>query len=261
VETVSKPSENPPSPMPLHPTYAEIALRLLLSFAAGAVIGLNREERGSTAGLRTTILVCLAAAVAMIQANLLLAAAGKSPDSFVVLDLMRLPLGILSGMGFIGAGAILRRDNLVRGTTTAATLWFVTVIGLCFGGGQIGLGLDALGMAAFVLWALKWLEKKLHSDRQATLVVEIEGDRPGEEDIRQDLEKAGLRILACAVARSGARRSFAWTLSWRERRTEPLRPAVIGELDRDMRVANVEWRPAGFASVRCHGGNDPTSAA
>jgi putative Mg2+ transporter-C (MgtC) family protein len=83
-------------------------------------------------------LVCLAAAIAMIQTNLLLAVKGRTADSFVMLDLMRLPLGILTGMGFIGGGAILRRESLVLGVTTAATLWFVTVIGLCFGVGRSG---------------------------------------------------------------------------------------------------------------------------
>ena len=72
---------------------------------------------------------------------------------------MRLPLGILSDMGFIGAGAIVRRDNLVRGVTTAATLWFAAVMGLCFGGGQLSLGLAALALAIFVLWPLKWVER------------------------------------------------------------------------------------------------------
>ena len=62
--------------------------------------------------------------------------AGKLPTSFMVLDPMRLPPDILSGMGFIGAGAIIRRDNLLLGVTTAATLRLLTVLGLCFGGGQ-----------------------------------------------------------------------------------------------------------------------------
>ena len=65
---------------------------------------------------------------------------GKPTDSFVTLDLMRLPLGILTGMGFIGAGAILKKGDIVLGVTTATTLWFVTVLGLCFGGGQWILG-------------------------------------------------------------------------------------------------------------------------
>ena len=121
-------------------TGQEIALRLGLTVLAGALIGFNRSEHGRPAGLRTTMLVCLAASLSMIQANLLLGAAGRPADSFVTLDLMRLPLGILSGMGFIGGGVILKRQNLVFGITTAATLWFVTVLGLCFGGGQTVLG-------------------------------------------------------------------------------------------------------------------------
>jgi putative Mg2+ transporter-C (MgtC) family protein len=89
----------------------------------------DRGEHGRAAGLRTTLLLSLAACVAMLQGNALMYIVGKTPDSFVVLDLMRLPPGILSGVGFIGAGAILRRDNLVIGVTTAATMWFVTVLG------------------------------------------------------------------------------------------------------------------------------------
>src|SRR3984893_2209354 len=90
--------------MPLTLTWHEIALRLALSVAAGVLVGLDRSEHGRPAGLRTTLLVCLAAAVSMIQANLLLSTMGRPADSFVTLDLMRLPLGILTGMGFIGGG-------------------------------------------------------------------------------------------------------------------------------------------------------------
>ena len=126
--------------MPINLDWQHVLLRLLLTVTAGLVIGFNRGEHGRPAGMRTTLLVGLAASLSMIQANLLLNSVGKTQDSFVVLDLMRLPLGILSGMGFIGAGAILRKDNLVLGVTTAATLWFTTMMGLCFGGGQLGFG-------------------------------------------------------------------------------------------------------------------------
>ena len=129
-------------------------LRLVITLAAGAIIGFNRGEHARPAGLRTTILVCLAASASMIQVNLLLSMSNQK-QSLVTLDLMRLPLGILSGMGFIGGGAILRRGNLVLGVTTAATLWYTTVMGLCIGGGQIRLGLMLLGLAVFVLWGLK----------------------------------------------------------------------------------------------------------
>jgi putative Mg2+ transporter-C (MgtC) family protein len=68
--------------MPLHISWSEIALRLALTIIAGLLIGYNRSEHGKAAGLRTTVLVCLAASVAMIQMNLLLPTAGRSSDSF-----------------------------------------------------------------------------------------------------------------------------------------------------------------------------------
>ena len=141
--------------MPLNPTWEDIALRLLLTLVAGALIGFNREAHGHAAGLRTTMLVCLAASVAMILANMMLTVSGKTDSSFVRIDVMRLPLGILTGVGFIGGGAILQRDKLVAGVTTAATLWLVTVIGLCFGAGDIWLGVAATAISFFVLWLLK----------------------------------------------------------------------------------------------------------
>lgn len=160
--------------MPLTMTWLDVGVRLALSVLAGALFGLNRGESGKVAGLRTTLLVCLAACVAMLQVNALLAQAGKQPGSFAVLDLMRLPLGILSGVGFIGAGAILRKDGMVKGVTTAATLWIVTVIGLCFGGGQIGLGLAALILGWLVLWFLERVEKIIPRQNSARLTVEYD---------------------------------------------------------------------------------------
>lgn len=157
--------------MPLHPTWTEITLRLLLTLIASAIIGFNREARGHAAGMRTTILVGLAAAVAMIQANVLLTVSGKTAASFGVMDLMRLPLGILTGVGFIGAGAILRRGDLVTGVTTAATLWIVTVIGLCFGGGQLGLGAGVTVLTVLTLWALVAIDRSIRRDHRGLLII------------------------------------------------------------------------------------------
>jgi putative Mg2+ transporter-C (MgtC) family protein len=173
--------------MPLHLEWSDIAVRLLCAVLSGFVIGFDRGEHGRPAGLRTTMLVSLAACVAMLQANLLLPVAGKPPDSFVTLDLMRLPLGILSGMGFIGAGAIVRRDNLVLGVTTAATLWFVTVIGLCFGGGQIALGFSALITGALIVTGLRQFERHMKEERQGTITVVSTDGRPSEQEIRASL--------------------------------------------------------------------------
>src|SRR5579872_7251906 len=171
--------------------WPEILQRLVLTLFAGTLIGLNRWERGRAAGLRTTLLVSLAASIAMIQTNLLLGTVGKAPNSFIVMDLMRLPLGILSGMGFIGAGAIVRRDDLVLGVTTAATLWFVTVLGLCFGGGQIALGLVSLALGMIILWLLKWAEELMHRERRATLILTSSIEGPSDEEVRNSLLAGG----------------------------------------------------------------------
>jgi len=154
-------------------TWYDIALRIALTLIGSAMIGINRGEHGHAAGLRTTMLVALAGALSMIEVNLLLGTGGKLGDSFVVMDPMRLPLGILTGMGFIGAGAILQRGKSISGVTTAATLWLVTVIGLCFGSGQIGLGCIAVVIAMFVLWTLKAVDRKWLQDNRATLCLRL----------------------------------------------------------------------------------------
>ncbi|GCD56138.1 cation transporter MgtC/SapB [Acetobacter pasteurianus NBRC 3222] len=122
--------------------------------------------------------MCLAACLSMLQVNWLLDATGKKSGSFVTLDLMRLPLGVLSGMGFIGGGAILRRENMVLGVTTAATLWIVTIIGLCFGGGQIFLGATGTVLGLGVLWGLNFVERKLREDHRAALIVIADTKNP-----------------------------------------------------------------------------------
>jgi putative Mg2+ transporter-C (MgtC) family protein len=159
---------------PLQLTDPQIWLRLILTLIAGALLGLNRGAHGNAAGFRTTILVGLAAAVAMVQADLLLSVGGRTAESFGVMDVMRLPLGILTGVGFIGGGAILKRGHLVTGVTTAATLWVMTVIGLCFGGGQLQLGIKATVLAIITLFALKWLDARIPREHHATLVLETE---------------------------------------------------------------------------------------
>ena len=108
------------------PVWSDIALRLLLAALAGAAFGMNREAKGHAAGLRTTLLVCLAAALAMLLADVLMTTTRRPDHGVISMDVMRLPLGILTGVGFIGGGAILRQGGTVTGVTTAATnRWFL----------------------------------------------------------------------------------------------------------------------------------------
>ena len=231
--------------MPTHLEWSTIAWRLALSALASAAIGVNRGEEDRPVGLRTTMLVTLAAAISMIQVNLLLPIAGKPGDSFVVMDLMRLPLGILSGMGFIGAGAIVRRGNLVQGVTTAATLWFATVMGLCFGGGQIALGLAALALAIFVLWPLKWVEHWIGHHRRGILSVTTDVAIPVEQLILPRLSAAGFRVGDCAVSlgEQGKVCTLRCDIRWHDRHSSRSPVDLARELGRNPDIAAVEWRP------------------
>jgi len=223
-------------------TWQDIALRLFLTVAGGALIGLNREEHAHSAGLRTTLLVCLAASLSMIQVNLLLGIAGKAQNSFVVMDLMRLPLGILSGMGFIGGGAILRKGNLVHGITTAATLWFVTVMGLCFGGGQIGLGLCALALGMIILSGLKQVEKHCKQDRHATLVIAAGQNALPEAEITQTILAAGckMEVTSVTMGENAALQEMKCDIKWKSRAADTQTFSFLKELSARFGLAKID---------------------
>jgi putative Mg2+ transporter-C (MgtC) family protein len=223
-------------------TWSQIWLRLLLAFTAGTLIGFNRSAHGHEAGLRTTILVTLTACVAMIQVNLLLGLTGKAPNSFIQLDLMRLPLGILTGVGFIGGGAILHKKDIVVGVTTAATLWFSTVIGLCFGGGQIKLGLAALGLMAVVLWAFRKLEYFLPQDHDGLLTL-ITKDLKDDE-LRSLLSARNYKVLSSELTYIEHQQcEIRMHIRWRKPARDSSPPAFLEELARRPQVKELHWQP------------------
>ena len=137
--------------MPITPGWVDIAVRLAATVIAGAFIGLDRERGGHSAGLRTTILVGLAACLSMIQANILLATSQSAEGS---MDILRFPLGVLTGVGFIGGGAILKQGATVQGTATAASLWATGAIGVSVGLGSYDV---AVTVALFTFLTLRLL--------------------------------------------------------------------------------------------------------
>jgi putative Mg2+ transporter-C (MgtC) family protein len=203
--------------MPLSPGWQEICVRLALTMIAGAIIGFNRGARGHAAGFRTTILVGLAASVAMIQTNMLLSLAGKTPESFAVKDLMRLPLGILTGVGFIGGGTILKKGDLVTGVTTAATIWVMTVIGLCLGGGQLALGIVTTVLTVVTLWVLKWIDLTIPREHRAVIVVTADNGWSPMSDLPALIAPLKCRALFRERKPSldPAKAEFRFEVSWR----------------------------------------------
>lgn len=227
--------------------WSDVAARLACACAVGLLLGFNRGESGKAAGARTTTIVCLAACVAMIQANALLASAGRASDSFSMMDVMRLPLGVLTGVGFIGGGAILRRGEFIVGLTTAAVLWLATILGLCAGGGLLALAVVGAGVGLVALRGLGWLESLTPRRHEARLVAVVAGPGPSEERLRAALAQARLTIVASAVAIEAGRRRYDFELIQTSRSAQTQAPAAVEALAHEAGVERLEWRRGGLA--------------
>lgn len=236
--------------MPVELHWSAIAIRLLLSVAAGGLLGMERSKTGHAAGLRTTLLVTLAASVSMVQMNLLIETNGKPQNSYVVMDLMRLPLGILTGVGFIGAGAIVRKSELVIGITTAATMWFATVVGLCMGGGQLILGSVSAAIGFAVLWWLRSFETWVERYRAAELIVTIAGEQLSAQVLRERLRAAKIQIRSLSMVHVAGEhnRKFACEVRWPATRGNAEIPQVVNELEALPGVVGLEWKTNGIGS-------------
>jgi putative Mg2+ transporter-C (MgtC) family protein len=238
--------------MPIEIHWPQIALRLALTVLAGGLLGMERSKTGHFAGLRTTQLVTLAAAVSMIQMNLLIQTNGKPQDSYAVMDLMRLPLGILTGVGFIGAGAILRKNEMIVGITTAATLWFATVIGLCLGGGQLILGSVSTVLGFAVLNGLRRFERRIEHYQPADLSLTIAGNHFSPHDLRARLEQARFRIKSMSVAHDLNEhcKTYACQVRWPSSDGNSSDgnadvPEVLAELEQIPGLVRLDWKSAG----------------
>jgi putative Mg2+ transporter-C (MgtC) family protein len=181
----------------MNPT--DYVLRLSAALIAGIILGLEREKRGRAAGLRTTVVVCIASCVAMMLSELL-PAANSSPGIFGG-DPARLAAGVLTGMGFLGAGVIIRQDTLIRGVTTAAVLWLTCIIGLCCGSGHLILASAAVGLALFILLGLPLVERHMDNDGYVTISVHFALPGPDMATVGAVLQRHRLSILTTSVTR------------------------------------------------------------
>ena len=132
-----------------------IALRLVLAAALGGGVGIERQIRDKPAGLRTNMLVCVGATLFMLISTRLAAATGG--------DQTRIAAQIITGIGFLGAGAVLHSRGFVVGLTTAATIWVVAGIGMAVGSGYYGMAALATVLSIVTLTLMGYVEEKLHS--------------------------------------------------------------------------------------------------
>jgi putative Mg2+ transporter-C (MgtC) family protein len=223
-------------------TWQDIAIRLAAAVIAGGVIGFDRGARGRVVGLRTMVLMCLAACGAMIEANLMLVVVGKTSSSFTVLDALRFPLGILSGIGFIGAGAIVRRDKLTMGITTAATIWVATVIGLVLGGGYLGTGAAMVAITVFVLTILKKAEKYVPREHRADITIRISHDGISDGEVYGAINSAGHKVMRTGLV-LGIERVLQIHVAWWGKIPPVAAPNYVGLLAKQPGVTCIEWQP------------------
>jgi putative Mg2+ transporter-C (MgtC) family protein len=128
----------------------EITLKLLLAVALGGLVGLERETSQKPAGFRTNILICVGSAMMMILSGLVLGAEGT--------DLTRIAAGVITGIGFIGAGTIIQARGSIVGLTTAATLWAMAGLGLVIGAGYYLVAVIFTAIIILTLVIFRYIE-------------------------------------------------------------------------------------------------------
>lgn len=145
---------------------ASSLFKLVLSFVLGAVVGSERRHKGQTAGMRTFALITMGACLAMLLSIYI-------PQTYLNLkngDPERIAAQVISGIGFLGAGAIIQMKGSVRGLTTAAGMWVSACIGLTVGAGLYVISVVACLLILFVLLFLEYLEKKLLRSSEQKIV-------------------------------------------------------------------------------------------
>jgi putative Mg2+ transporter-C (MgtC) family protein len=224
-------------PPELH--WAEALLRLVLAGILGGAIGTEREIREREAGLRTHMLVAIGAALFTIVSAYGWNDFNFSQRSGVTYDPTRIAAQIVTGIGFLGAGAIIRHGLSVRGLTTAASLWVVAAIGIAAGAGYYSAAVVTTIVVLVSLWPLRILAHRVFERiRPGEVRLEVEL-QPNESPsvLLESLESRGVAVRAFEVEDARDRRRVALDVRLAEGRPE----MVTAELMRLEQVLGVRW--------------------
>jgi putative Mg2+ transporter-C (MgtC) family protein len=176
--------------------YYEIAFRMVAALLAGGLIGLERSHRGRPAGFRTHALVCLASSLLMLvtvyEPHWMVRV---SPVTNMVLDPTRMAQGIMTGIGFLGAGAIIKEGFTVRGLTTAASIWITAALGILIGIGFWYAATVGTVLALGTLSVFRWVEARLPTETYANFMVRFKrGSAISETDLRKLMGEHGFSL-------------------------------------------------------------------
>jgi putative Mg2+ transporter-C (MgtC) family protein len=151
--------------------YLEMVFRIVAALVAGGLIGLERSHRGRPAGFRTHALVCLASSLLMLVTVYELHWFPRDSAARVIIDPTRMAQGIMTGIGFVGAGAIIKEGFTVRGLTTAASIWITAAIGILTGIGFYFAALIGTVLALGTLSTFRWIEARMPTETYAIFMV------------------------------------------------------------------------------------------
>ena len=158
-------------PSTLEVSHLEMILRLACALFVGAVIGTEREYTHRPAGMRTHILVSIGSCVVMLTSQVIFA---KYLPYGITADPARLSAQVISGVGFLGAGTIMREGLTVKGLTTAASLWTVACLGIAAGGGFYDVALLGMAFAMLALTLFEWLQHRLPGNTSCTYDMTVD---------------------------------------------------------------------------------------
>lgn len=177
------------------PEYFDIAVRLFAALVVGGLIGLERTYRGRPAGFRTHALVCLSTSLLMLITVYETRWFSGITQGRISLDPTRMAQGIMTGIGFLGAGTIMKEGSSVRGLTTAASLWITAAIGILVGIGFFFPALFATGLTLVTLSLFRWVEDKIPAQFYANLILRfaLHAAMP-EAELRRVLKEHGFTM-------------------------------------------------------------------
>lgn len=182
---------------------AGLSIRLLLAAVAGGLIGFEREMRGRQAGFRTHMLVCLGSALVMIvSAQVALSRWPHAEGVEVSVDPARIAYSVMTGIGFLGAGAIIKHGTAIRGLTTAAALWCVAAIGLAAGLGMYTIMAVSSALVLVVLWALNLFERHLSKKLFRVVVLRRPWEPGCITQTAKAIEKHGVTVHGTSFKRT-----------------------------------------------------------
>src|SRR5829696_1563424 len=154
----------------------DLAVRMLLAAILGAAIGFEREIHEHPAGMRTHLLVSLGSGIFTIL-SIVAFTGPPAPNGSIPTDTSRVAAQVVSGIGFLGAGAILKYGTSVRGLTTAASLWATAAVGMAAGAGALLVALVTTGLIVFSLGPLNWVINRLRRNEQQVFRLRLLANR------------------------------------------------------------------------------------